>query len=139
MSTPYRDNAKPAGDPLRKYMRLKARVRGLWRRVVGPTTFICVVGGLFTLGNVASCSESGNRGANSEAMAKRHFDDWQKMIDDNQAKMNVRQVEIDKKEAELNSRVRNFEDLVSVSPALLKNGDSAPIVDALKRVKQPNK
>ena len=120
-------------------MRLKARVRGLWRRVVGPTTFICIVGGLFTTFNVMSCSEGNNRSADSEARAKRHFDDWQKMIDDNQAKMNTRQVEIDKKEAELNSRVRNFEDLVGVSPALLKNGDSTPIVEALKRVKQPNK
>ena len=61
------------------------------------------------------------------------------MIDDNQAKMNTRQVEMDKREAELNSRVRNFEDLVSMAPTLMKSGDTTPVLDGLKRVKQPNK
>lgn len=139
MSDPYRQNSKPPETPLRKYMRLKARVRGLWRRVAGPTIFICVIGGLFTFINVMSCTEANHRGDNSKAQARRHFDDWQAAIDKSQAEMNTRQYELNKRETDFNSRVRNFEDLVSMSPMLMKEGNDSALKEALKRVKQPNK
>lgn len=133
MKQPYRTSSPPT-ETTRKLARRRARLRGLWRRIGGPTTFICVVGGIFSLFNVETCSKANEHYKNGDALNRRHFDDWQAMIDDNQAKMNKRQFELDNHEREFNARLKSFEDIVSMSAVLTKNGsDPSLLKEALRK------
>ena len=132
-SQPYREQAeKPASrGPL---PRRSAWFRGLYRRVVGPTLFICFVGGIFTLFNVLTCSTTDRRVQIADEEARRHFDGWQAAIDEKQRQADVRTADLDKREQEFKARVQNFDDIVSMSSMLAKNGnDPAPLKEALRR------
>jgi hypothetical protein len=62
---------------------------------------------------------------NADAEARRHFDDWQALIDKNNAAMSTRQADLEKREREFNVRVKTFEDVVSIS-AIFANTQSDP-------------
>lgn len=71
---------------------------------------------------------------NADAQSKRHWDDWQGMIDTNQAAMNKRQFELDNHEREFNARLKSFEDIVAMSQVLTKNGtDPSLLKEALRK------
>jgi len=93
-----------------------------------------IVGGIFSFFNAVTCATTDRKIDDVDAVSKRHFDDWQALIDKNQAAMNTRQFELDNHEREFGARVRTFDDILSMSPMLTKNGaDPAPLADALKR------
>ena len=136
MSNPYRENASPSCKNL---PRRRAFVRGLIRRIVLPTMLTSLIGGGFLFANFISYNACSDNYKNADAKIKRHFQDWQSNIDVRQSKLDKDTADADKRlheieahEAELNRRVKNFQDIVSMSPMLIK-GDSERVDAALRK------
>lgn len=128
---PYRDLEVKVP---RKLARRRAYLRGLYRRVILPTKVVagfCAAGLIF---NVCAwdCTRQGHE--NEKARASRHWEDWEASIRDKQQRADQKFADAEQKERDLNTRVRSFEDVMSISSALLKDSDSKNVLpEMLKR------
>jgi hypothetical protein len=134
MIHPYRDALEV--KQVKKLPRVRARLRGLYRRVILPAKIFGVSAAVFTAINLEACNESTLRQLNQDAVNRRHFEDWQQTIDSNQHKSDIRQAELERREHELDARIKTFEDIVSLAPALSKGSpqDGNAILGVLKGV-----
>ena len=98
-----------------KLPRVKARLRGLYRRVVVPATVIGIIAGVGIIGVGCSwlgrCDSIGQR----VAITDRHYQDWDDSIKDKEAKLNTRQAELEAQERDLNTRIKTFEVLMMIN------------------------
>lgn len=132
----YRVNASQGGT--RRLPRRLAWFRGVFRRIVVPTIWIAsltaaamVVCFFYHVGDTSRISVA-------EGDMKRHFIDWQRGIDDEEKQLNLRRQVLDKRELELNMRVHDFDLIINMAPLLVTGGNSAPLVDAVKRLNISN-
>lgn len=133
---PYRTPDPPYVLPRMKRMeRRKARLRGLWRRIVLPTKVVCAIAGLALVINTMMYGAASNQLAWADAQARRHADDWEAAAAAKQRAADTRMAEVERAERELNTRIRNFEDVLSMSPLLMKDGNAAPLLDAIRKSK----
>lgn len=118
--------------------RLRARLRGLWRRTISPTL---IVGGLSVASFffVTVCYDNAQGLVkNQEAASRLHFQDWQSTIDENQRQLDRKRSDLERREHNFNTRLQNFEDMLSISGTLSKDSPNLSVKEAVRRAKDSN-
>lgn len=116
--------------------RLRARLRGLWRRTISPTL---IVGGLGVASFffVTVCYDTVKELVqNQEAANRLHFQDWQNTIDENQRQLNIKRSDLERREHDFNTRLQNFEDMLTIVGALSKDGLNFSVKEAVRHAKE---
>lgn len=118
--------------------RLRARLRGLWRRTIGPTLIVGGLGVASYFFLVVCYDNVQGLIQNQDAGNRIHFQDWQNTIDENQRQLDIKRANLERREHDFNTRLQNFEDMLTIAGILSKDGPNLSVKEAVRRAKDPN-